>query len=64
MEKQITDLSVVELKALLFDLDQQSKQIQQNMSAVGQVLAEKMKQEQVAPETKPEEKPESTKAKK
>lgn len=41
-QKTIDELTVVELKAALFDMDQQVKQIQSQMQAVAEVLQKKL----------------------
>jgi hypothetical protein len=56
-QKTIQDYSVVELKAILFDLDQNMKNIQNQMQSIAQVLSNKLKeQDTTIKESKPKKK--------
>lgn len=48
MSKQLKDLTVTELKAALFDTDQQVKQLQNQYSVIIKQLEAKIKEEQEA----------------
>ena len=43
-QKKLEDLSIIELKSIMFDLDQQTKQIQANMQTVAQQLQKKIEE--------------------
>lgn len=45
MSKEIKDISITELKALLFDIDQRIKQEQNNYQQVGMELQKKYEEE-------------------
>jgi hypothetical protein len=55
MDKKLSDLTVTELKAALFDTDQQIKQLQQQYSIVGKQLQKKLEEEQQQVEQEEEE---------
>jgi len=49
--KKIQDCSIVELKAILFDIEQEIKQKQNIMQQVGQLLQSKVDEEQGKPKS-------------
>lgn len=49
MDKKIQDMSVVELKALLFDINTKISQLQQYGNSILPILVQKQKAEQPAP---------------